>query len=171
MVGLQKRLQHYFYLLSQGFDFNDEIKEVKKEMSELAEVKSRGIIFRSKEREIEEGEKCTRYFFKKIIDGGGAMVKLKNKEGETMTDTNGILSAVESFYEELYEGKASDDSILSEILTSMKKTVKDNTALTNDFNLSEIDKSVKKNLKGKTPGVDGLPLEFYLTFWDILRQD
>lgn len=99
------------------------------------------------------------------------MVKLKNKEGETMTDTNGILSAVESFYEELYEGKASDDSILSEILTSMKKTVKDNTALTNDFNLSEIDKSVKKNLKGKTPGVDGLPLEFYLTFWDILRQD
>jgi len=56
MTGLQKRLQRYFNLLNSGFDFSEEIKEVKKEMSELVEVKSRGIIFRSKEREIEEGK-------------------------------------------------------------------------------------------------------------------
>lgn len=112
-------------------------------MSELAEVKSRGIIFRGKEKEIEEGEKCTRYFFKKIINGGGTMVKLRNKEGETMTDTNGILSVVESFYEELYEEKVSDDSVLSKILMCIEKTVKDNTTLTNYFNFSEIDKSIK----------------------------
>ncbi len=36
MVGLQKRLQRYFKLLNQGFDFNDEIKQVKKEMSDWA---------------------------------------------------------------------------------------------------------------------------------------
>ncbi len=47
-MGLQKRLQCYFYLFNQGFDFIDEIKEVKKEMLELAEVKSRGVILRRK---------------------------------------------------------------------------------------------------------------------------
>lgn len=171
MVGLQRRLQRYFYLLSQGFDFNNEIKEVKKEMLELAEVKSRGIIFRSREKELEEGEKCTRYFFKKIINGGGAMVNLRNKEGEKMADTDGIFSVVENFYKELYDEKVSDENILREVLTCIGKTVKDDTALINDFNLSEIDKSVKDFKRGKAPGADGLPLEFYLTFWDILRQD
>lgn len=119
MMGLQKRLQRYFNLYNQGFDFIDEIKEVKKEMLELAKVKSRGVILRSKEKEIEEGEKCTRYFFKKIVNRGGTMVSLKDK------GTKYILTVVESFYEELYEEKNSDHSILNEILTFVDKTVKD----------------------------------------------
>lgn len=53
----------------------------------------------------------------------------------------------------------------------MDKTVKDSGILTNVFNLIEIDKSIKKFKRGKSPGADCLPLEFYLTFWDILRQD
>lgn len=50
MLGLQKRLQRYFKLVNDGCDFNDEIKEVKLEMSNLAEIRSRGVILRSKER-------------------------------------------------------------------------------------------------------------------------
>lgn len=62
MLGLQKRLQQYFKLNQKGMDFNEEIKQIKTEMSVLAETKSKGVILRSKEKEIEEGEKCTRYF-------------------------------------------------------------------------------------------------------------
>lgn len=79
MVGLQKRLQRYFNLVNLGFDFNDEIKGVKTEMTELSEIISKGTILRSKEREIEEGEKCTRYFFRKIWSKGGAIANIKNK--------------------------------------------------------------------------------------------
>lgn len=71
MMGLQKRLQRYFNLNQIGMDFNEEIKQVKKEMSVLSEIKSKGVILRSREREIEEGEKCTRYFFRKIMNKGG----------------------------------------------------------------------------------------------------
>ena len=70
MLGLQKRLQRYFNYNQQGFDFNDLIKEVKQEMSMIAETKSKGIILRSREREIEEGEKCTRYFLERLLTGG-----------------------------------------------------------------------------------------------------
>ena len=31
--------------------------------------------------------------------------------------------------------------------------------------------ALKSMSKGKTPGSDGLPAEFYLTFWDILKED
>ncbi len=99
------------------------------------------------------------------------MVNLKDKGGAIKTDTKGILTVVEDFYEELYKEKNSDQSILNEILSFVEKTVKDSGILTNYFNLFEIDKSIKKFKRGKSPGADGLPLEFYLTFWDILRQD
>ncbi len=160
MVGLQKRLQRYFYLFNQGFDFIDEIKLVKKEMSE---VKSRGAVLRSKEKEIEDGEKCTRYIFKKNMNRGGAMVNLKDR-GDIKTDTKGILTVVEGFYEELYKEQNSNQSILNEILSFVDKTVKDSGILTKDFNLLEIDKSVTNFKRGKSSGADGLPLEFYLTF-------
>lgn len=45
--GAAKR---YFTLTQQGIDFNKEIKQVKQEMLVLAEIKSKGIVIRSKER-------------------------------------------------------------------------------------------------------------------------
>ena len=105
MVGLQKRLERYFILRNQGIDFNYEIKEVKQEMTILSLEKSKGVILRSKERDLEEGEKCTRYFFKKILGRSGTMSKLKNKEGNMMEETEDILKVVETFYGELFGEK------------------------------------------------------------------
>ncbi|XP_047659653.1 uncharacterized protein LOC125139491 [Tachysurus fulvidraco] len=99
MMGLQRRLQRYFNLLNDGMDFSEEIKEVKKEMSVLSEVKAKGVMLRSKEKDIKEGEKCTRYFFKKIISGK-AITKLK-EQGKQEDTTTGILRVVEDFYRNL----------------------------------------------------------------------
>lgn len=63
MLGLQKRLNRLFNLTKEGCDFNEEIKEVKEDMKTRAYATSKGIMFRSRAREIEEGERCTRYFF------------------------------------------------------------------------------------------------------------
>jgi len=52
MMGLQKRLQRYFNLLNDGIDFSEEIKEIKQEMSVLSEIQSKGVILRSREKEI-----------------------------------------------------------------------------------------------------------------------
>ncbi|KAG1928994.1 hypothetical protein F2P79_023216 [Pimephales promelas] len=70
MVGLQKRLQRYFNLLNQGFDFNEDIRQVKKTMADLEEKRNKGVILQSREKELEEGEKCTSYFFRKIVNRG-----------------------------------------------------------------------------------------------------
>lgn len=44
---------------------NDEIREVKKEMSVLSSFQSKGVLLRSKEREIEEGENVLGTFLKR----------------------------------------------------------------------------------------------------------
>lgn len=54
-------------------------------MSVLSESQSKGVILRSREKDIEEGERCTRYFFKKIISRGGAITVLKSEGREAQT--------------------------------------------------------------------------------------
>lgn len=43
--------------------------------------------------------------------------------------------------------------------------------LSQDFTLLEMEKGLKGLKQRKSPGMDGLPLEFYLTFWDLLAHD
>ena len=66
--------------------------------------------------------------------------------------------------------KTTDTDITTELLETINKT-DDNVVLTQDFTLTELDKCLKTFKKGKSPGEDGLPLEFYLTFWEILASD
>lgn len=171
MLGLQKRLQRYFKLNQQGMDFNEEIKQIKTEMSVLAEFKSKGVILRSKEREIEEGEKCTRFFFKKIINKGGGIFRLKTENGPTAETTQDIIETVETFYNDLYRKKTVNEEIMTEVLLFIEKTVEENVILTQDFKIEELNECLKTFKAGKSPGEDGIPFEFYLTFWDILAPD
>ena len=171
MMGLQKRLQRYFKLLTQGFDFNQEIKEVKKQMSALAEIKSKGILIRSKERDIEEGEKCTRYFFKRIINSGEGVFKLKKRNGEYTKTQEETSKEIEEFYGELYSKKEIDEKTKDNILNALEETITESPFLTHDFNLLELSNCLQGFKRGKSPGEDGLPVEFYQTFWDILATD
>ena len=171
MLGLQKRLQRYFNLVSCGLDFNDDIKQVKEEMSKIAEQRSKGVILRSKEKEVEEGEKCTRYFFKKIISRGEGMTCFKKEDG-LLTDTKSdLMDFIECFYRSLYDSKNPDNTATEHVLNFLEKTVLDCEHLNDDFTLLEMEDSLKLFKRGRSPGEDGLPLEFYLTFWDLLAHD
>lgn len=171
MMGLQKRLQRYFKLTLQGMDFNEEMEKIKTEMSVLADIKSKGVILRSREQKIEEGEKCTRYFFKKIVNKGGSILKLNKRDGCTANKTEEIIQTIEDFYTKLYEEKSVDKNTIKDVLNFIDKTVSNSTLLTQDFTISELNNCIWSFKKGRSPGQDGLPLEFYLTFWDILAPD
>ena len=150
--------------------FRSEIKQVKKEMSVLSEIISKGIILRSKEQEIEEGEKCTRYFFKKILTRGGKIIKLKEEDREGNNNKE-ILNMGEEFYRNLYGEKDVHKGTMDEVLNFVEKKVNSHDVLTDDFTVLESQKCLKGFKKGKSPGEDGLPAEFYDTFWDILSND
>lgn len=53
----------------------------------------------------------------------------------------------------------------------IEKTVEDNGFLSQGFTLTELNQCLNSFKSGKSPGIDGLPIEFYLTFWDILASD
>lgn len=57
------------------------------------------------------------------------------------------------------------------MLNNIEEKISESAFLTRDFNLLELHSCVSSFKRGKSPGEDGLPLEFYFTFWDILAPD
>jgi len=87
-------------------------------------------------------------------------------------DTEGILKQVEHFFSELYNEKIVEEDAVKEILTLLETKINKECAfLTQDFTVLELTECRKGFKKGKSPGMDGLPLEFYETFWDILAHN
>ncbi|KAJ8335341.1 hypothetical protein SKAU_G00386830 [Synaphobranchus kaupii] len=64
-------LHRYTALLQAGSVFQEEVEEMRWLMKGMAEAQSRSIIFRCMEREVDEGETCSCYFFKKNYGAGG----------------------------------------------------------------------------------------------------
>ncbi|KAJ1170263.1 hypothetical protein NDU88_002143 [Pleurodeles waltl] len=96
------------------------LEAVKKELSEHFHEESRRIIFRSKVENLEKGEKCNSFFFKKIHSAHTPLVQLRNREGILCDTKEDIRKAVTDFYGDLYSEKRSDgdqaERFLAELL-------------------------------------------------------
>ena len=60
---------------------------------------------------------------------------------------------------------------MGDVLTYIDKTLPNTDDLKKDLTRTEIDQGLKHFKRGKSPGEDGLPLEFYLAFWDVLANE
>ena len=60
---------------------------------------------------------------------------------------------------------------LNIFLNSIERKINDadNDMLMNEIELSEIENILKSVESKKSPGVDGIPYEFYQTFWDLIK--
>ncbi|KAF3845539.1 hypothetical protein F7725_008702, partial [Dissostichus mawsoni] len=62
-------------------------------MSHLTTEASRGLLTRSRVHHMENNEKCTRYFFRKLARPRNVMDAIKDKNGKEQTDINDILAS------------------------------------------------------------------------------
>ncbi|KAG5830188.1 hypothetical protein ANANG_G00307420 [Anguilla anguilla] len=170
-VGLQRRLNRYCDLVNMGFDFKEELEQIKNEMAVLMENKCKNVIFRSKEKEIDEGEKCTRYFFKKIMSRKILMKGLKGEDGVVKNGKNDMLEAVEEFYGKLFGEKEVVEERVEEVLENIERVVEEGVILDAPIEFLELTESLKSFKTGKAPGLDGIPIEFYRCFWGLVGPD
>ena len=83
-----------------------------------------------------------------------------------------ILSFIKEFYQDLYSKQELDtqlqDHFINNIDTKLPPAVRAMMdALVTD---KELDLAIDLFELNKTPGIDGLPIEFYITFWDLLSE-
>ena len=144
--------------------------KTKTDLEELQLKRTQALIFRSKVRWYELGERSTKYFYnlektrynmktcKKIFDPA--------KDNVLVSDETEIRRIQESFYTELY---CKDDCVFNIVNEhNLGLNSQDKSDLNKPFTLLEISEAVRTMKNDKTPGDDGLPIEFYKIFWKEL---
>ena len=132
-------------------------------------------MIRSRAKYYEQGEKNTNYFLglEKKNQSQKCMCSLINDEGNLIENRNEILKEQAKFYTKLYTSKNSFDTSSDQ----EKKTFFNDTHQINrldedekqscegEITIEECEKVIKTMKNNKSPGVDGLPCEFYKVFW------
>ena len=127
------------------------------------------LIFKSKARWHELGEKNTRYFYslEKARYTAKTCQKLITDKGEHITDDRKILHEQEVYYTKLY---SKDENVSFNIVNrhNIRISEKEYDMCDSLFTLNELKDAVFSMKLDKTPGSDGWPVEMYQTFWDML---
>ena len=132
-------------------------------------------IIRSRARWYEFGEKSNKYFLSLETSRKSKSVvrKVFSKDGFLNTDPRKIMAEVESYYTNLY--KSEPLNLSANFLLSFlgnpgisKLSDEEATLCEGKLTVSECFKSLQSFQKNKSPGNDGLTVEFYIAFWDVV---
>ena len=160
---------------------NDEILSEKKiKYEQIMDYRTQGNIIRSRAQYYEHGEKSSKYFLslEKRNHNNKVISKLVRDDGADVTDQKEILEMEKNFYKTLYKSRNNYDTCPVEIVSDYFPSISNINKLTNIEKEScdglltekEIWNAVISTENNRTPGTDGIPVDFYKIFWaDISR--
>ena len=139
----------------------------KDELEERTLERARNLLFRSKARWNMEAERNTKYFYnlERTKSNEKNCQCLIREDGSEASELADIMDEQYKFYSELY---ASDPSVnfIYKNETNIGITEQQNEQLSTSFTYQEITTAARSLSRGKSPGIDGLPVEAYQVFWN-----
>ena len=152
-----------------------ELDDIKTQLADLEFRRIRGNRIRSKAKWIETNEQPSKFFFQKERK---RIVKktchaLRTSDGRRVTSQTEIAREQVRFYTELYSAVPTDRVVQNRLLGLLENKLSDDQRDSCEHPLleSECLAALKTMSNGKTPGSDGLPKEFFMAFWDDLKDD
>ena len=147
------------------------LSNARRQLDLIYDYKFQGIVLRSRARWAEKGEKNSRYFLnlEHRNKSNNCISEIITSNGDTLTHTQDILAEARSYYAGLYSKVKTND-----ILAFFNNLNKNTETLTADqrffceglLSFSDCKTALLSMANNKTPGSDGLPVEFYKTFWN-----
>ena len=149
----------------------NEIIRIENELEDIYKYKAKGAQIRARVEWVEKGEKNTKFFLglEKSKQTYKNLVKLTTDDGRTVTEKSEILKEQVKFYSNLYTSKINntiqmkqyfDTSLISNMLSHKEKD-----SCENEITEEECKGALFSMKLNKTPGSDGLSVEFYQLFW------
>ena len=175
--SLHKRLRNLNRKLTQNpIKFQKLANTLRRQILTYEQDVAEGARIRSKIKWKIEGEKCTKFFFnlEKQSQAEKSISKLKLANNQTITNPDDIINEIKSFYEQLYAKQGINDPTLQHLLQSTPTPKISNQSKQKcDLPLTEMEmkQAIFSMEKNKSPGSDGLTVEFYQHFWELISPN
>ena len=146
----------------------EELYALKKKLAKETEREIRRIQESAKARYRQSGEKYTKYWFKinKEKISSQIILSLQRRDGEQVDKTKDMKKIALEHHKDLQK-KPEMTQERKEAISKLKETIKAKTStqekeyLKKKTSYNEIKESIKRAPNGSSPGIDGIPYEFY----------
>ena len=160
-----------------------EVKILKDRIDELKNDILEGVKIRSRITEQEQGEKVSAFLIKeqasvksqKLISSLKTEADVMENLGPDiiLNDKNSISLYIKNYYEKLYRKEDYDNDYQEWFLRYVNKTLTEQEQKLLEIEVSQLEifQAVKDMNLNKTPGIDGIPVEFYVQYWNIIKHE
>ena len=146
----------------------------RQELGSYLQEQVKGALIRARISSIKDVDAPSSYFFN--LERKAAQQKqmffLRRGDGTLTSDPAEMRSLAVRYYAELYGAEECDGDSAADLLQGLPQlSPGQREELDSDIAFEELTAAVKQLSTGRSPGVDGLPAEFYQRFWTVLGRD
>jgi exonuclease III len=174
-----KSLEHTLFHLTrrqrEGEDVHDLLQDVKADLELEHQHAAQGARIRSREQWAEEGETSSSYFFRleKTRATKKLFTSIRNAQGIVVRSISAIIRVWCLFYVHLFTACVlvpnDQDFFINSLDLSLSQAESD--LCEGEITQEECQRALSSMKNNKSPGIDGLPYEFYVHFWSTLGPD
>ena len=142
------------------------------EQSKYEQVKMK--LQKSKLDRFDNNDRGSKEFFQQLTTGYKQTLisSLKNSHGQILSDKEEILLEVQHYYQALYESKPTQLDAQHFFLQFIPQSLDPHSSnLMLPISSDELFVTISQMANGKSPGPDGLTVEFYKNSWDIIGRE
>ena len=174
----QKELEKALHELMNEPKSGDTLQQIGKIQQQLGMIHSKWVLgakIRSKERFYHDDEKPTKYFFnlENHRQSQKSISELVDEQGVRHNTHKDVMKHIADFYEDLYTFEPMNAKAQETLLNTINRYLPEEVSagLKGPLTLDECYRAMAGMERRKSPGSDGLPVEFYLLFWEIIGED
>ncbi len=173
LQNLETEVQH---LLSCTGDQGhvEALKSKKATIANLLGITAQGALVRSRFMNASMMDAPSKFFFSLESRNGQRKIihSLRSEDG-SLTKATEIRRYATRFYTDLFKSELAEDPELDSAFLSGLPQVGESSdcLLSADFTLDELHVALMSLANSKAPGIDGIPVDFYKTFWPVVGED
>lgn len=146
----------------------------RQQLNTLLRERAKGALVRARIASLKDMDAPTSFFFN--LERSEAERKqvmcLSLLDGRLTSDPAEIRQHTVTFYSELFAAHDCDEDAAADLLRDLPQlSPEDSNTLGLDMSLEELSAAVEQMSPGKSPGLDGLPSDFFKRFWSVLGPD